>query len=285
MDVDSSAEALRNWLGGRVRSLLAGDRPLPQRQEGEDDGLFGPGSVIWRVHSSSAMLVGGIRALLLQTLHPQAMAGVAEHSDYRSDPWGRLHRTGDFVAATTFGTTAQAESAIGRVRRVHERVVGIGPDGLPYRASDPHLLAWVHATEVDSFLRAYQRYDSGPFGPPDQDRYVAEMAEVASRLGVVSPPVDRAELNAYLHGIRSELRGTPAARAAVKFILQPPVPTVAKAAYGSLSSAAVGLLPGFARRELRLVLPPGFDTLAAQPAARIVLAGLRWLLTPPAVAA
>ena len=284
IDIEASAEGLRNWLGSRARMLLAGDRPVPRRQDGDDAGLFGPGSVIWRVHSSSSLLIGGIRALVLQTLHPQAMAGVAEHSDYRSDPWGRLHRTGDFVAATTFGTTAEADTAFRRVRHVHQRVVGIGPDGLPYRANDPHLLAWVHATEVDSLLRAYERYDNGPFGPADQDRYVAEMAVIASRLGVVGPPTDRASLQQYLRGIRGELRGTAMARTTTKFILQAPVPIVARVAYGTLAAAAVGLLPGFVRRELRLALPPGFDTLAAQPSARVVLAGLRWLLTPEAAA-
>ena len=107
------------------------------------------------------MFVGGMRALLLQSLHPLAMAGVAEHSDYRHDPWGRLQRTADFLAATTFGPESEAERAVARVRAVHEHVQGVAADGRPYRANDPHLLRWVHLAELESFLVAYRRY-----GPP-----------------------------------------------------------------------------------------------------------------------
>ena len=284
MDTPASTERLRSWLGNQVQSLLSGDRPPLDRSQNDDPGLFGPDSVAWKVHGNASMLIGGVRALLLQTLHPQAMAAVAEHSSYRNDPWGRLHRTGDFLRATTFGSTADAEAAIEQVRRVHRRVVGIGPDGLPYQANDPHLLAWVHASELDSFLRAYQRYGGDPLGAADQDRYVGDMAQVAGRLGVVSPPTDRQALRKYLQSMRHELRGTTAARQACQFILRAPVPLAGRAAYGALGAGAVGLLPVFARRELALPLPPGFDRLAAQPSARIVLRGLNWVLTPPAVA-
>ncbi|MCP3989662.1 MAG: DUF2236 domain-containing protein, partial [Actinomycetia bacterium] len=124
----------------------------------DDPGLFGPGSVAWRVHAESSMLIGGLRALLLQTLHPLALAGVADHSVYRQDPWGRLHRTARFIGATTYGNTATAEQIITRIRAIHAQVTGVAPDGTPYEANDPHLLLWVHITEIDSFLRAYDRY-------------------------------------------------------------------------------------------------------------------------------
>src|SRR5690606_6725527 len=132
--------------------------------------------------------VGGLRALLLQSLHPLAMAGVAEHSDYRSDPWRRLQRTADFLAATTYGPATEAERAITRVRNVHERVVGVARDGRAYAANDPHLLRWVHVAEVDSFLAANQRYGADPLVGAERDDYVRQMAVIARALGVPAPP-------------------------------------------------------------------------------------------------
>ena len=250
-----------------------------------DLGLFGPESVAWKVHANRCGLVGGLRALLLQTMHPLTMAGVAEHSDYRADPWGRLHRTGGFIGVTTYGSTAAAEAAIAVVRRVHERVQGVAPDGRAYQANDPHLLAWVHDTEVDSFLRAYQRYSGGDLAPAEEDRYVAEMAEVAIRLGVVDPPRTRAQLRQALIAYRPELTATRQARQAVRFLLWPPMPTYLRPAYGVLAAASVGLLPGFVRRELWLPTAPLADPLLVQPATRLLLQGLGATLgsEPPAL--
>ncbi|MDH4363327.1 MAG: DUF2236 domain-containing protein, partial [Acidimicrobiia bacterium] len=119
-----------------MRSAIAGDERLSRRELAtwDDPGLFGPASVAWRVHGESSMLIGGLRALLLQTLHPLAMAGVADHSDYRRDPWGRLHRTGRFIGATTYGNTATAEHVIAMVTAIHRRVEGTAPDGRHYAA-------------------------------------------------------------------------------------------------------------------------------------------------------
>jgi len=147
-----------------------------------DAGLFGPDSVTWRVHAHPSALVGGLRALLVQTMHPLAMAGVAQHSRYRDDPLGRFRRTAEFVNATTYGTTAEAEAAIALVRRIHTRVNGVAPDGRAYRADDPALLSWVHNVEVDSIAAAYHRFGPG-FAPGDADRYVAEMTTLAVLMG------------------------------------------------------------------------------------------------------
>ncbi|PRC49718.1 DUF2236 domain-containing protein, partial [Mycobacterium sp. ITM-2017-0098] len=114
--------------------------------------------------------------------HPLAMAGVAEHSDFRNDPWGRLARTSTFLAVTTFGTADDAQRAVDRVRGIHQRIRGTAPDGRPYRASDPHLLEWVHIAEVDSFLRAHQLYGSAPLDRDECDAYVADTARVACAL-------------------------------------------------------------------------------------------------------
>src|SRR5262245_41399774 len=147
-----------------------------------DAGLFGPESVTWRVHSNSSALVGGLRALVVQTLHPLAMAGVAQHSRYREDPLGRFRNTAQFVNTTTYGTTEAAARAIEMVKRIHTRVNGVAPDGRAYRADDPALLSWVHNVEVDSIASAYQRFGPG-FAPGEADRYVNEMTTLARLVG------------------------------------------------------------------------------------------------------
>ncbi|MDY7100922.1 MAG: oxygenase MpaB family protein, partial [Actinomycetota bacterium] len=214
------ARRVRDTLGGELRAALGAPEPEEVRhvRRPGEPGLFAPDSVTWRVHADTSMLIGGLRALLLQTLHPLAMAGVAEHSDYRNDPWGRLRRTSQFVGATTYGGAAEAERAIETVIRVHERVRGVAPNGLPYRASDPHLITWVHATEVDSFLRTYQRYGHGTLTDAEADRYVAEMAVIGQRLGGSDVPTSRAELRVWLRGVRPELRAGAQARDGVRFL-------------------------------------------------------------------
>lgn len=276
---------VRRRLGAGVREMIAGTSEPPEPRfpiaRADDPGWFGPGSATWRVHGDLSMFVGGLRALLLQTLHPLAMAGVADHSDYRADPWGRLHRTGEFVAATTYGDSAAAERAVALVRRIHERVVGIAPDGRPYAATDPHLVTWVHVTEVDSFLAAHQRYGVRPLDPVDADRYVAEMAQVCEALGGEAPPTDVAGLRSWIDGVRPELAVGRQARDAVRFLLVPPVPLAARGAYGVISAAAVGLLPAWARRKLWLPTAPLADPLIVRPATRALLGGLGWALGPP----
>lgn len=269
----------RRRIESSVRGLFGGDDASQTRPTGTGDaGLFGPGSAVWQVHGDLATLVGGVRALLLQTLHPLAMAGVAEHSNYRSDPFGRLQRTAGFVAATTFGTTEEAETAIAMVRKVHERVKGEAPDGRPYAATDPHLLTWVHVTEVDSFLRAHRRYGATPIDVHCADRYVAEMAEVARRLGAEAPPTTVAELRTSLYAYRPELEVGAQARDAIRWLLAPPLPLTARPPYALLTGAAIGLLPGWARRLLWLPRPPLLDRVAVRPATRATLGVLGWAL-------
>ncbi|MEM9606744.1 MAG: oxygenase MpaB family protein [Actinomycetota bacterium] len=279
--IETAIERVRNQAGGAVRGLLAGNRERPEVPAvREDHGLFGPDSAVWAVHSDLAMLVGGVRALLLQTLHPLAMAGVADHSSYKDDPLGRLHRTGAFVGATTFGTVREAEEAIAGVRAVHRHVMGTAPDGRRYSAGDPRLLLWVHATEVDSFLRAHDRYGASPLMPVRRDQYVEEMAEVATRLGAQEVPRSTAELRDALRSFRGETTAGSQAREAVRFLVVPPVPIVARAPYGVVLSAAVTLLPRWARRELRLPVVPGSELLAVRPATQVLLRGLGWALGP-----
>ncbi len=283
--VDQALSFVRREGSQALRRAIAGNEQLTitEMASGDDEGWFGPDSVVWRVHASPAMLIGGLRALLLQTLHPLAMAGVADHSDYRDDPWGRLHRTGRFVGATTYGNTASAEAAVAVVRRVHERVKGFAPDGRPYSANDPHLLLWVHITEVDSFLRAHQRYDANPLSDAEADRYVAEMAIVAERLGSERPPSSMADLAEMMAAFRKECGANRQTRDALRFLLNPPVHLATRPIYGIISAAAVGLLPAWARRALWLPPVPFVEPLAVQPAAKAMTGAIGWFMgaAPP----
>ncbi len=243
---------------------------------------FADDAPIRRVHADSAMFVGGLRALLLQSLHPLAMAGVAQHSDYRHDPWGRLQRTADFLAATTFGPTHEAEIAIARVRAVHEHVVGTADDGRPYSANDPHLLRWVHLAEVDSFLRAHERYGAERLDASERDDYVRQMAVIARALGVPAPPESVRAVGDQLRAYRPELRGTRAARDAARYLLlEPPMHPAARPAYALIAGAAVALLPRWARAPLRLPWLPVVEAVAVRPAGDVVTRGLRWALQEP----
>ena len=279
---------LRRQLARTLRSKVAGDEAEDRAREiwgAPGPRWFTPDDPIWRVHADASMFVGGLRALLLQSLHPLAMAGVAGHSGYRSDPWGRLQRTSHFLATTTFGTVEHAERAVAQVRDVHLRVRGKAEDGRPYAASDPHLLDWVHLAEVDSFLRTFQLFGPEPLTPAEADEYVRQSGGVAARLGATAPPATVAELDRRLADFRPELRATSASRDAARFLLlDPPLPLAARPGYGLLAAGAVASLPGWARRELSLPPPfVGWDW----PSLRLGVAGagvVRWAMGDPSVA-
>ena len=257
-------DTLQRRIGEELFARVAGPEGPANRERFRKSGprWFTDDRPIRRVHGDAAMFVGGLRALLLQSLHPLAMIAVAQHSDYREDPWGRLQRTSTFLAATTYGTVEDAQRAVDRVRRVHEHVTGIAPDGRSYRAADPHLLRWVHVAETDSFLRCHQRYGARPLDEAGCDGYVADTARIAVELGVPDPPRTRADLDAALRAYRPELRGSAEAREAARFLVRnPPLPLLARGPYALLAAAAVGELPAWARRELRLPAITGADSL------------------------
>ncbi|MFN0092583.1 MAG: oxygenase MpaB family protein [Acidimicrobiales bacterium] len=283
-ELSAALGPVRRAAADRVLTLLIGERP-PSARRAPGPGLFGTGSAAARVHADPAMLVGGLAALILQSLHPLAMAAVAGHSAFRQDPWGRLRRTARFLGEITFAEPAEAERAVERVNRVHQRIRGVAADGRPYRAGDPHLLAWVHAAEVHCFLRAHERYGRSPLASAEADRYVREMAEAAARLGAEPAPRSRAELAAALEAFRPELWPTPEARSAVRFLLTAPMPLAARGPYAVVAAAAVGVLPGFARRLLLLPQPPLGEPLVVRPAATALLRTLGWLLSAPPAAA
>jgi len=225
------------------------------------------------------MLVGGVRALFVQVLHPLAIAGVAQHSAYREDPLGRLARTGRFIAATTYGSTAEAEASIALVRRVHEHVRGFASDGRPYAATDPALLAWIHNVEVESFLEAYRRYGPG-LDDSEADRYVAEMAIIGRKLGAIDIPETAPELAEWVARV-PDLGMTGDARAALRFLVLPPLPPPVLPAYLVLAVAAAGLIPLRTRLALGLWPVPLADPLVVRPATATLLAVLGWALGPP----
>jgi uncharacterized protein (DUF2236 family) len=249
-----------------------------------DVGIFGPDSVAWRLHADPVMLVGGLRALLVQALEPRAMAAVDQHSKFREDPWGRLERTTNFVLATTYGDTAAAQAAAARVRKVHERIHGVDPvTGAPYAADDPDLLLWIHAVEVDSFLLAYRTY-AGRVTAADADRYVAEMGRVAELVGLPSDrtPQSEGELRDYLGSVVG-LCTTPAAFDGLRVVMFPPMSLRYRPLWAIPTTAAVAILPSYARRLYRI---PWFPP-AALPVRTAVFALSRVLNlvtpTPPAL--
>jgi uncharacterized protein (DUF2236 family) len=285
MAVTTVLSDVRRGLGDRLFARVAGPEGPARRERihgTPGERWFAEGSPVRRVHGDASMFVGGIRALLLQSLHPLAMAGVVDHSGFEGDPWGRLQRTSHFLAVTTFGTAQDAARMTGAVRRVHETVVGTAPDGRPYAASDPHLLRWVHVAEVDSFLTAHQRYGARPLDQAGRDRYVAEVARVAEELGAVDPPRSEADLAAQLAAYRPELEATPAARATARFLLlHPPLPLLARAPYTALSAAAVSLMPWWARRQLLLPYLPVTEAVVVRTAGAAVTRTIRWAMRPP----
>jgi uncharacterized protein (DUF2236 family) len=218
-----------------------------------DVGIFGPDSVAWRIHADPVMLVGGLRALLVQALEPRAMAAVDQHSAFREDPWGRLERTTQFVMATTYGDTAAAEAAAARVRAVHRHIHGIDPvTGDAYAADDPDLLLWIHAVEVESFLLAYRTY-AGRVSEADGDRYVAEMARVAE---MVELPPDRAprteaDVRDYLRSVRG-LQATRPAFEGLRVVMFPPMDLKYRPLWAIPTTAAIAILPAYARRLYRI---------------------------------
>lgn len=279
---DRLARPVRRAIAGRVVRMFndpeKGERPVVRRP----DGLFGPDSVAWRVHGDvTGMLVGGVSGLLLQMLHPAVLAGVWDHSNFRADMHGRLRRTARFIAVTTYGGRDEAEAVIDRVRRIHAQVAGVLPDGAPYAADDPELLAWVHVTEATSFLNGWLRYGEPGMSRADRDRYFAEMAEVGRRLGADPLPRTQAEAQALIRAIRPRLRVDERTREVARLLLSREGGNPAARPFRALVlQAGVDLLPGWARRMHGLPSP-----LPARPLVRTGTRGvartIRWAFETP----
>lgn len=256
------ARPLKRAIATEVSALFndksRGQKPVVRRT----DGLFGPRSVAWRVHGDvTSMMVGGVSGLLLQMLHPAVLAGVWDHSNFRNDMQGRLRRTARFIALTTYGGKAEAEAVIARIRGIHDHVHGTLPDGQPYSANDPSLLAWVHVTEATTFLDAWIRYGEPSMSIADQNRYFAEMAQVGSALGADPVPRTRSEARELFRAMQPSMRVDARTREIARLVL---MQRVANRIVGPLQAltiqASVDLLPSWARRmhglsNPRLTLP------------------------------
>jgi uncharacterized protein (DUF2236 family) len=213
-----------------------------------DPGLFGPQAVCWQVHGDfPSMLIGGICALMLQMLHPRVLAGVWDHSNFREDMLGRLRRTGQFISGTTFGSTHDANWLIEKVRSIHSQINGTALDGSEYAADDPELLTWVHVAEVSSFMAAHLRYLNPALSLEDQDRYYAETALVAERLGAQQVPRSAQDVARYLDNMRPQLRCDARTREVLRILQGAPAPSrMAKPMGNLMMRAGIDLLPVWA---------------------------------------
>lgn len=275
---------VRDVVGSNLEAAFTVDR-MPMEQYTDppgDPGLFGPDSVTWRVHAHASGIVGGFSSLMLQALHPLAMAGVSDHSDFRRRPLARLGRTASFVSGTTYGSTEVAEAMIRVVNRMHTHVTGIAPDGRPYAARDPELIRWVHVAEMGSILRAHRRYHPRPARGADLDRYFEETAVVAEKLGGTDIPRSRAEVQAYLRAVRPELVAGEQAMDALAFIMTPiGDDPVARMVSQTLIQGSLDLMPAWARAMYGIRRPPGFDATVVRPAVWALLNSLAVALGEP----
>lgn len=243
-------DTFRRSLVGQVRNVFNDHGQGEVSVQPSDNALVARGSVTWRVHGDvTTMMVGGVSGLLLEMLHPAALAGVWDHSNFRKDMLGRLRRTARFMALTTYADRSDAEVAIARVNRIHAKVTGTMPDGTFYRANDPRLLAWIHVAGAMSFLNAWIRFGEPMMSRRDQDAYFAEVADVARRLGADPVPETRREAETLIAEFRCELRDTQRSREVAQIILNPQVAGLkAMPVQAVIAQAATDLLPRWARK-------------------------------------
>ena len=265
---------LRNQVVSATTSLFShGPQPLANTLDHRGDpGLLGPDSISWRVIGDAAAFVGGIRALLIQAAHPEVVAGVEQHSRYRSDPFGRLNRTSFYVTETTYGALPEVESAVAEVRVAHRPVRGKSERGLPYSATHPEMAAWVHNVLTDSFLVAFQAFGPDPLSTEQADRFVAEQATIGALLNASPLPVTAETLSTWVED-HPALRASADQANATAFLRDPPLPLGVKFGYRPLADAAVSVIPPRIRDILGVQATP---TRARVGAATV--RGLRWAL-------
>jgi len=274
--VPSPFDGLRARLAGRVRSVFhdarSGETPVAL----SDKALFERDSPIRMVHADiTAMMIGGIRSLLLQMLHPHALQGVLDHSNFREDMAGRLRRTARFIAVTTFGHRDEAMAAIARVNAIHEKVTGRLKDGTQYSARDPKVLAWVHLAGATSFLAAYRRHVRPDMPEREQDEYFAQFAVIARALGADPVPTSLLEASVLFDEMRGALRSSAEAIEVARLVLDARTPGSPRALQKILATEAVALLPPFARSLLAL-RRPGVEAVGARAASYALARAMRW---------
>lgn len=275
---------LRDKAAAGFRSIVSGEPDggpewVQQLRQGNDAGFFGPGSATWAVHGSLPTLVGGVRSLLMQALHPGALAGVDEHSRYEQDPLGRLAGTTQWLTVVTFGDTHMAERECARVRGMHRKVTGeytnARGERVPYAATDSDLLRWVHVAFTDSFLSTHLVWGGEIPGGPDQ--YVREWAIAGELVGVDNPPRNYAALKRQLRDFEADLTGGERAERTVHFVRHAPLPLPAKAPYSILFAGAAATMPA---RHRQLLGIPTIPLRVVKPAVSAMLGILGWALGP-----
>jgi uncharacterized protein (DUF2236 family) len=263
----------RNVVSRTVSLFTHGDDPMARTMDHiGDPGLFGPDSISWEIMADVSGFIGGIRALLLQSAHPEVVAGVADHSNYRDDPLGRLSRTSAYVVGTTYGAMPEVQAAVTAVRRAHRGIQGRSHRGIAYRAGDAELSAWVHNALTDSFLVSFQVYGSRPLQADEADRFVAEQATLGRLLDAEPLPLTAADLSAWL-ATHPAAAPSPGMRDTVDFLRDPPLDAPVKLGYQVLASAAIATIPPRVRHVLGIKPRPG-----AVHVGRTAMLGMRWAL-------
>jgi uncharacterized protein (DUF2236 family) len=263
MERRTPLDPLRNAILQQVRAAFNQGKVPENHTPPSDEALFVKDSPIRMVHADvTGMMIGGIRGLFLQMLHPAALQGVLDYSNFRKDAEGRFHRTAQFISVTTFGHRERAQEAIDRVNRIHTKITGTLPDGTPYSATDPRTLAWVHIAEASSFLEGYLRHARPDMPRAQQDEYYAQMAVIGRALHADPVPTNVTEANAILREFRQELTTSKEAREIAQFVLAIRPRGFPAALQQAIGAEAVLLLPPFARSMLGLSRPG----LAAFPA-------------------
>ncbi|HXH59151.1 oxygenase MpaB family protein [Iamia sp.] len=281
-----SAPLIAQPLAMAFGRMMGAERPPPHPVEeavagAGDPGWFGPDSATWRVHSDHSLLVSGFASFALQALHPRALAGVVEHSAFDGDFMGRTQRTGEYVLTVSFGTSDQAERATALLPRIHDRVVGVAPDGRPYSANEPELLDFVHVAQFVATAAAHRRFGAHPLSDADLDRYIAENARVGAAVGVLDPPRTWAEAMAALDRHRPDLAIGEQAREGLRYLAEPPfLPSAARPLWRALHAGAMASLPPFARRLMGIERTNPVDLALC----RAIIRNLGALLPPPMIA-
>lgn len=274
VNVGGALSDVRDRVVTATTSLFShGDRPLEHTLDHlGDPGLLGPDSVSWRVIGDTTAFVGGIRALLVQTAHPEVVAGVEDHSAYRHDPLGRLTRTSYYVTQTTYGAMPEVEAAVEIVRRAHAPVRGRSERGRAYSARTPGLAAWVHNVLTESFLVAYQHYGPEPLPTADADRFVAEQTRIGALLGADPLPETAADLTDWIEH-HPDTAHTEALESAIGFLKSPPLSPPVKVGYGLLYQAAAATLTDEMSELIGVRPRPGAARIG-----RAATSSLRWAL-------
>lgn len=266
---DLIRQSIRDMVGG-------GGPPVAFLSPPGDRGLLGPESVAWKVHADFiSMMIGGISSLVLQALHPKALAGVWDHSSFRDDLKGRLGRTAYFIAATTYGSTEMAETMIERVNLIHTKVSGIDELGQPYQATDPHLLAWVHLTETRSFMSSYELYREEQLTALQKDQYFLEMKVLGEKMGALALPSTYAETESAIHAYVSELHFGERAKSIIELLENFPGPLRSRVFIKLISRAGFLNLPNWVYPIIGRTIPSDFERYAVKKSMNLIAIPVR----------